>query len=214
MIHKNFSSNIFINCPFDDEYLSFRNALIFTIYYCGFIPRCALEQEDSGNVRYEKIIKIINECQYGIHDISRTTLDSLNQLPRFNMPFELGLFLGAKKFGNKPHKSKNCLILDVEKYRYQKFISDISGNDIQSHKDDCSELIKVVRNWLANFSSNSLPGGSKIYSKFQSFERELPAMRIELGLDLDDISYNDYSLVISEWLKLESNQVAPTKNKT
>ncbi len=48
-------------------------------------------------------------------------------LPRFNMPLELGIFLGAKRFGSQKQKQKNGLILDREKYRYQSFCSDIAG---------------------------------------------------------------------------------------
>lgn len=43
------------------------------------------------------------------------------------MPLELGTFLGAKHFGSEIQKKKTCLILDKEKFRYQKFISDIAG---------------------------------------------------------------------------------------
>jgi hypothetical protein len=38
-----YSSNVFINCPFDKEYKSILEALTFTISDCGYIPRCALE---------------------------------------------------------------------------------------------------------------------------------------------------------------------------
>ena len=55
-------------------------------------------------------------------------LDETNRLPRFNMPLELGLFLGAKSFSDEPRqKKKRCLILDSNPYRYQKFLSDIAG---------------------------------------------------------------------------------------
>ena len=29
--------------------------MMFAIYDCGFVPRCALEEDNSGNVRFEKI---------------------------------------------------------------------------------------------------------------------------------------------------------------
>ena len=73
--------------------------MVFTVHDCGFIARCALEEEDASQVRIDKIYNIIAECRYGIHDISRTELDENSGLPRFNMPLELGIFLGAKKFG-------------------------------------------------------------------------------------------------------------------
>jgi len=67
-------------------------------------------------------MNLIDGCRYGIHDISRTEFDTVNQLSRFNMPLELGIFLGARRFGSGRHKSKNCLVLDREPYRYQKFM--------------------------------------------------------------------------------------------
>jgi hypothetical protein len=45
-----------------------------------------------------KIEKLIEVSKYGIHDISRTELNAHN-FPRFNMPFELGIFFGAKRHG-------------------------------------------------------------------------------------------------------------------
>jgi len=55
MTQNNYPNNVFINCPFDNQYLELRNALVFTIFDCGYIPRCALEEDDSGSVRVETI---------------------------------------------------------------------------------------------------------------------------------------------------------------
>ena len=82
------------------------NAIVFAVHDCGFMARCALEEEDTSQVRIDKIYAIIADCRYGIHDISRTELDEVSGLPRFNMPLELGIFLGAKKFGVKEQKKK------------------------------------------------------------------------------------------------------------
>ncbi|MEK6375316.1 MAG: hypothetical protein AABO58_21790 [Acidobacteriota bacterium] len=87
------------NCPLDDVYRQLFEAVVFAVHDCGYIARCALEVDDASEVRIEKIAKIIASCKFGIHDISRTELDAGTDLPRFNMPLELGLFLGAKRFG-------------------------------------------------------------------------------------------------------------------
>src|ERR1043166_8044058 len=121
---------VFINCPFDDLYRPIFEAIVFAVHDCGYIARSSLEVTDASQVRIEKIATIIGPCRFGIHDISRTELDRDTQLPRFNMPLELGLFLGAKRFGSARHRSKTCLILDVDRYRYQKFISAIAGHYI------------------------------------------------------------------------------------
>lgn len=203
MAESKYSNNVFINCPFDNTYIDLRNALVFTIFDCGFIPRCALEEEDGGNVRIDKIRQLIKNSKFGIHDLSCTVLDPINDLPRFNMPFELGLFLGAKFFGLKIHQQKNCLIFDKEKYRYQKFISDIAGQDIRSHDSKPKELIKHVRNWLNASNKNEviIPGGKKIFERFKLFETDLPALCNELSIELDELTYNDYNTIIETWLK-------------
>ena len=72
MARSGYTSSVFINCPFDDDYVELRNALVFTVYDCGFVPRCALEEDNSGNVRFEKIQRLISESKFGIHDISRS----------------------------------------------------------------------------------------------------------------------------------------------
>ena len=94
MPKRRISNSVFINCPFDSAYQAFFRAIVFAVYDCGFIPRCALEIQDASQTRIDKIFRIIAECKYGIHDICRTELDSATNLPRFNMPLELGIFLG------------------------------------------------------------------------------------------------------------------------
>lgn len=207
MAHADYNVNVFVNCPFDEAYLSLMEAIIFAIHDCGFIARSALEADDSAEVRIEKIAKIIKACKYGIHDISRTELSVATCLPRFNMPLELGLFLGARRFGSKDDKTKACLVLDSDKYRYQRFCSDIAGQDIQSH-DACPETaIKVVRNWLRNntcFTGIVIPGGSAMVERFRLFQSELPLLCNVLSLERHDLIFNDYTTLIAEWLKENS----------
>ena len=82
--------DVFINCPFSADYqLSFQ-AIVFTIVRSGFKPRCARENDDGGEVRIDKICRIIRDCPYSVHDLSMTELDAASGLPRFNMPLELG----------------------------------------------------------------------------------------------------------------------------
>lgn len=164
-----FNKNIFINCPFDDEYKPLLRPLIFTIIDCGFTPRIASESSDGGEVRMEKIKRLIQESCYSIHDISRIEPLKKNDLPRFNMPFELGLDLGCKHFGTKKTSRKKCLILEKEKYRYQKVLSDISGNDIKSHNNNSETLVHNVRSWIRESASKSVPSPNRIWLRYNEF---------------------------------------------
>ena len=197
-----YEDNVFINCPFDLEYYPIFCALLFAVHDCGYFGRCALEVDDSGLTRIQKIEQIIEDCRFGIHDISRVEPDPQNQLPRFNMPLELGLFLGAKRYGNKRQKRKSCKILDTDRYRFQKFCSDISGQDISAHDADPEKAIRVVRDWLRNHRSRLLiPSGSTIVERYRKFQNDLPMLCQSLRLTVEELTFIDLQNIIVEWLR-------------
>ncbi|NRR30931.1 hypothetical protein HSX11_12145 [Oxalobacteraceae bacterium] len=199
-----YADNVFINCPFDAEFEPLRYAIVFAILDCGFTPRCALEAANGGNVRFDSIKKLIEDSRFGLHDISRTELDLDNGLPRFNMPLELGVFIGASRYGNRLQKSKSILILDKEQYRYQKFISDIAGQDIRAHKNLESNVITCVRNWFTTESNRKdLPGGEHIFSRYMQFKAELPAVCKKTKIELKELTYSDYVAFAAEWVSAE-----------
>ena len=196
------ANGVFLNVPFDATHRPLFEALVFCVIDCGFEPRFALEASDGGHVRVEKIARIIADCAFGVHDISRTELDKESRLPRFNMPFELGLFLGAKRFGDHRQKRKSTLILDRERYRYQKYLSDIAGQDIKAHGNKPTQLIGAVRDWLRDADPNrQLPSSTVIVGRYQKFRHDLPGLCRNLRLDADELTYNDYKWVIGRWLE-------------
>jgi hypothetical protein len=193
--------NVFVNCPFDDDYAETFQALTFGIRACGFLPRSARELDDGGQARSEKLYGLIEECRYGIHDISRTELDPIHQLPRFNMPLELGIFMGAKRYGRPKQREKRLLIFDTETYRYQKFISDLAGMDIHAHGGKSERALVETRHWLTNVSRRQLLGERELLTRFRAFRTELPTMATELDLDPLHITYVDFELILAGWLE-------------
>jgi len=103
-----YHNSVFLNVPFDRSYKRLFEAAVFAIYDCGFIARSAKEDEDSSTPRVEKIYELIHESKYGSHDISRVTLDPKNGLPRFNMPLELGIWLGSNRYGTERDRAKRA----------------------------------------------------------------------------------------------------------
>jgi hypothetical protein len=194
------TDDVFINCPFDQAYAPIFRALIFCIYICGFRPRSARELDDSGQMRMEKLYGLIEECRYGIHDLSRTESDLESGLPRFNMPLELGLFLGAKKYGNAAQKLKRALILDVEQFRYQRFISDLAGMDIHAHGGDPARAIAETRDWVANVSRKKLASGARIARVYARFLADLPAICRQLEFEPSNLPYVDFERIALNWL--------------
>lgn len=210
MKKTNYNDQVFINCPFDNKYSAMFHACAFTVLDAGFIPRCSLEIDDATQFRLGAIVKLINDCRYGLHDLSRVQLDTASKLPRFNMPFELGLFYSAKHFGTNNQKQKQCLVLEVEKYRYQKFISDIAGIDITPHDNSTEKLILALRNWLVTASRRTtIPPGAKINERFIAFHADIKkACRIN-SIDFKTMPYVELIQNMTEWLKI--NQFIPTR---
>jgi hypothetical protein len=195
-------SDVFINCPFDATYRPIFDAIVFAVYDLGFVARSALEDDDAGEVRLTKIERIIEECRYGVHDLSAVELDATTRLPRFNMPLELGLFLGCKRYGEAHQAKKLSLILDREPYRYRQFISDISGQDIHSHDGNPERAIFEVRNFLqASSKRKGLAGGTEIIRHYCRFRTDLPSICHDARLDPDHLTFIDLSEAAVDWLR-------------
>lgn len=198
--------DVFVNCPFDAAYKPIFNAIVFTVFRCGFRARCALEADDSADNRFSKICGIIDQCRYAVHDISRTETDGDPPLPRFNMPLEVGLFLGAKRFGGARQKDKRCIIFDREQYRYQRFISDIAGQDIHAHGGNEVTLITELAAWFrAQTGVKNVPGGQIIATEYEIFRKSLPAICAARGLRVEEMTFADYADIVVEYLTVDPN---------
>ena len=198
-----FEKNVFINCPFDDEYRSLLQPLLFSLIYLGFIPRIASERSNAGEQRIDKIYDLIGESKYGIHDLSRLKAVKVNEYYRLNMPLELGLDLGSRRFAGGRFKEKKLLILSTSKYEYSKAVSDLSGVDIKAHDDEAVKIVRAVRNWLKEFVSDSLPAPTVIWEQFNYFISDFNSTRTAEGFSADDIyemPAHEFIDFITEWM--------------
>jgi hypothetical protein len=202
MKKPSYNELVFINCPFDDAYLPLLRATVYTVYRCGFFPVSALADNNALENRIDKIFRMIEQCRYGIHDISRIELSS-SQLPRFNMPFELGLFFGASHYGNDKQRKKNAMVFEGRQHQYRQYLSDISGIDIWAHNNDAHTLIRLVRNWLAAVSRRrTIPHAPTVISNYDEFILQLPTIVSRLKYNsIDEITFNDYCQIVEEAIK-------------
>ena len=114
---------------------------------------------------------------------------------------ELGIFLGAKKYGGRKHARKSCLILDREPFRYQIFCSDNAGQDIRAHYNDVSHAIAAVRDWLrTNRAGSRIPGAGRMKQRYLEFRLDLPAVARAANLAVNELNFLDYSTLVTGWL--------------
>lgn len=200
------ANSVFVNCPFDDDYKPLFEALLFTIASSGYRARCALEEIDAADIRFDKLCRLVTESQKSVHDLSRIELGRENNLPRFNMPLELGLFLGARRFGGKAHQRKSALVLTAEKHSLPVYLSDTAGSDAAQHHGKPIEIIRSVRGYLRSTPSGQpLPGASRIQAVFEHFKSVRSRYARALHIAPDEIDpfrdYRDYLVVQEEYLK-------------
>ena len=198
--HPDYDVNVFINCPFDDNYEPLFRAMVFTIFSCGFTPQCA-KGASNQDLRFQRIIELVGECRYGLHDLSRIELGSM---PRNNMPLELGVFIGCQRFGSTFDYEKEYLILDSDAHRYNQHTSDVKADDAEYHHNKPEEIIERVRNWLANRPFRNhlyrIPGADWLIERYQRFENEAPALCANLFLTFNKLEFDEFCTIAIEWL--------------
>ena len=160
--------------------------------------------DDAAETRIDKLYRIIEESRYSIHDLSRTELDAANGLPRFNMPLELGIFLGAKRFGDDDQAQKRCMILDTQQYRFQMFISDLAGMDIKAHAGDSRSMVQHVRDFLLTASRRrTIPPTVELLDSYDRFVGAMPALAATAGLNPADLRFPDFERLAQAWVRAE-----------
>ena len=199
---EDFARNVFINCPFDSDYVPLLRPLLFTVLFLGYNPRIASERFDSGEARITKICNLIICSRYSIHDLSRIRCSKKGEHYRLNMPLELGIDIGCR-LSNESLQSKTCLILERDKYRYQKALSDLSNSDIKNHDNDPETLVFQVRNWFTGLGLKSAPSATRIWERFNEFMADFREARERDGFkdkDLEFMPVPEYINFIKEWM--------------
>jgi hypothetical protein len=197
-----FDRSVFVNCPFDSEYLPLLKALLFTIVYLGFSPQITLLTLNSGEPRITKILGLIRKSRFAIHDLSRSQAKKKGEIFRLNMPLELGLDVGCKTFKAGKWKKKRCLILEAKPYRYQAAISDLSNSDIKVHKGKPIVLVREVRGWLNNQARLNAPGPSKVWASYNDFYGWLYLELKKQGhnkRDVDNLPIDEFIQCTRKW---------------
>lgn len=178
--------SVFINCPFDPDYEPLLRVLLFSVIRCGLHPRIARERLESAEPRISKLVELIQETRWGIHDLSRIKAKKKGEFYRMNMPFELGVDIGAKLF-SKDHTDKKVLIIAEEPFHHQIGLSDLSNSDIRYHKSEAETLAHEVRNWFRESGLKSVPPGSVVWTDFNAFMSDFEIKREAEGYKDADI---------------------------
>jgi hypothetical protein len=160
--------SVFLNIPFDERYRSLFVALVAGLTALGRSPRSVLEIS-TGRSRLDRICDLIESCGASVHDLSRVTLSGPLRVPRFNMPFELGIAYTVAR-----RSAHSFFVLEERSHRLQASLSDLNGHDPYIHGGTQTGILRCLLDCFAS------PSGSPSLGKLQALTLRLSRFVTEL----------------------------------
>lgn len=181
MYELNFETSVFVNCPFDNDFAPLLEVMLFCVIYAGLTPRIASENLEGGASRLDKIVEIVEQCKYSIHDLSMCKATDVGEFQRMNMPFELGLDMGFRRGPGAKTDQKKFIIFEAEAYDLKRALSDLAGTDVEFHKNDYQVIIQKLRDFLRVEVGIPLPGATKLETDYYTFQGWMTEKKISEG---------------------------------
>jgi hypothetical protein len=174
--------SVFINCPFDDDYLPLFDAIVFATTASGYTPRCALESGSVSDPRMDQIFDALTSSKYSIHDLSRCKGEGTVNLARFNMPLEFGIAFGKAYVRYEGRRLHDWLVLLPQGHFYRAVVSDLGAYDPPTHKGTAESIVVPVMAWLATRpNAPETPGPKRVLAAMPQFEAEVKTQRADWG---------------------------------
>jgi hypothetical protein len=167
--------NVFLNVPFDSGHSSLFTALVGGLTALGIEPHCVLEVPSDGQNRLERIHGLIASCGASVHDLSRVALSGPLRVPRFNMPFELGLAYALSR--QQPHQ---FFVFEAREHRLQASLSDLNGHDPHIHGGTQTGVLRCILDCFG--TSTGAPSLTVMTALTRRLNRSVRKLQREQGL--------------------------------
>ncbi len=160
-------NSVFLNIPYDEEFDKLYLAYVVGLYQLGLVPFLA-SGIPGGERRLDRVLTLIRNCRYLIHDLSRVELNVASpSTPRFNMPLELGMTIAWAKLYPKRH---TWFVWESEKYRMQHSISDLNGADPYIHEGTVTGIFSELQ---SAFVFRDAPPVGEMMKAYDLIERKI-----------------------------------------
>jgi hypothetical protein len=170
--------SVFLNIPYDSSFESLFLAYIAGISAFGFTPRATLEIP-FGQRRLDRILLLIEQSRYSVHDLSRVQLDrNRPRTPRFNMPFELGLTVALERCVQRGH---SWIVCETVPHRIKKSLSDLDGTDANIHGGTIMGVFRELGN--AFVGSKRQPTVREMWRIYRVLREQLPGVLTKAGAE-------------------------------
>lgn len=166
-------TSVFINAPYQasPKYEGRFISIIAATVALGMEPRAAAQIPENSKGRLDRIIHLISECTHSIHELSPPP-----GLPRFNMPFELGIAVAI----NRTNSKHQFVLLESDSNRLQKTLSDLRRYDPYIHENTYDSVIaKTLEAFYVKDRKVHAREVSKVAKKVRKVAPELKAQHLQ-----------------------------------
>ena len=175
-VHSVHPNSVFLNIPYDAAFERLYLAYIVGISAFRLIPHIALEIPDTTR-RLDRVQALLHQCRYSIHDLSKVQVSrTAPRIPRFNMPFELGLAVSWSAMNPGRH---SWFVCDSERHRVLKSISDLAGTDINIHDGQVRGVMRELCNMFARHAVR--PDVTDLMKRYRELRLALPQIQRQAG---------------------------------
>ena len=169
-------SDVFINLPFDSGYERLFLAMIAGLVSLGLNPRSVVQIPASSD-RLRRLVEIIQECPFSIHDLSRVQLSGTGtfRVPRFNMAFEMGLAAAVSM--TAPGITRQWRVIEAVRHRVGHSCSDVDGYNAEIHGGTVRGMFEALSNIFPDPPTGALNDVGDmlwVYRRLRRFRKTLP----------------------------------------
>lgn len=176
---------VFLNIPFDAAYEPIAVGLVAALVHLGIQPTTVLELGGGAAPRLDRLLEQIRGSDFSVHDLSRVQVSGRGRgaVPRFNMPFELGLAVAVARL-DRDRSAHTCALLEARPYRLQRSLSDMNGFDPIIHNGTRAGAVRSMFEIFAVTSPADLRSALRLAAGLARAAKRLKR-------DLDELPQDD-----------------------
>ena len=165
---------VFFNVPFDTAYEPIFIGLVAALVCLGKRPTTVLELGGGVEPRLDRLLEQIRGSSFSVHDLSRVQMSGRGSgaVPRFNMPFELGLAVAVTRL-QRTGSGHALALLEARQFRLQRSLSDMNGFDPIIHRGTQAGAVRCIFEIFADAAPTDLRSALRLAKRLARVAKQL-----------------------------------------
>ena len=167
-------SRVFLNVPFDKAYEPVFIGLVGALVHLGKRPTTVFDLGGGLAPLIDRLISAIQDNAFSVHDLTRVELSGTGAaaVPRFNMPFELGLAVAVSLIDRRQPRH-SFVLLESSRFRLQRSLSDMNGYDPFIHNGTQGGAVRAMFEAFSEAGSSDMGAARRLVKRLRQVAERL-----------------------------------------